>query len=124
MIPLLDEKSREPHIVNFGSTTVAVGGAPDGLGFTAAGTFVANATVANTLAGAVAVNNALVLIRGNYTGGTTNTFVGNAAGDDTLVIYDADTAAGATVGRAFVMEGYFDSIGTAVATVAGVWTLA
>ena len=113
-------------ILNFNSDTP---GAADG--YTGAvgaplGFATANATLATSLVGAAAtgVDNDITLIRGTYTGGTTNTFVGSASGSDTLVVYDSNATVGASSFNALVLTGYTDSVGLGVAGAAGVFTLA
>ena len=71
---------------------------------------------------AVAVDNAVELVRGNYTAGT-NTFVGSATGTSTMVIFDSDSDAATTAFEAIVLVGYANTVGTFATGAAGVITL-
>jgi hypothetical protein len=91
-------------------------GAPAGLVATSVhGTTLASATL--TLA-----DNSIHLIRGTYTA-STNTFVGAAAGVDSLLIYDADATATTSAYEAVVLIGYNGGSAGAAGGNAGLITL-
>jgi S-layer protein len=96
-------------------TYATIGGNADGQMVTAANsaTSVVTATIAD---------NSVTLIRGSYTGGGTNTFVGSSTGADTLLVIDTDTDNGTTAYEAVVLVGYVNT-GTYAAAVTGILTL-
>ena len=70
-----------------------------------AGSFAsANGTAVSSLTAVTLADNTDVFVRGTYTAGT-NTFVGAAAGTDTLVVYDGQQSGG-TAYEAIVLVGY------------------
>jgi hypothetical protein len=98
------------------SLATYTGAVTAGAGFTGA-----NATAANTLVGLALADNIEVFVRGTYTAAT-NTFVGAAAGTDTMVVYDGQ-AGGAQAYEAIVLVGYVAAGVTGVNGAAGLITL-
>ena len=111
-------------ILNFNTTTPGVATGYTGAAGAALG-LVANAVLATNLAALTGTDNAITLVRGTYTGGTTNTFVGNAGGADTLVIYDSNATlgGGAVSYSSIVLVGYVDTSGVGIGGAGGVLTL-
>lgn len=68
-------------------------------------------------------DNASVFVRGTYTGGTTNTFVGSATGADALLVYDGNATLATTAFEAVVLVGVGSLTATVNAGTGGVITL-
>ena len=82
---------------------------------------VRTATSSNTLVGSAATDNTVVAVRGTYDA-ILKTFAGSATGVDTLVNYDTDISAAVSV-QAIVLVGFVNTA-TATSDALGVFTLA
>ena len=73
--------------------------------------------------GPTLADNASLFVRGTYTAGATNTFVGSATGLDALLVYDGNAALGGTAYEAVVLVGVGSLSASVNAGTGGVITL-
>jgi hypothetical protein len=109
------------------ATGFYTGNAGAALGLIANGVALTDLTAAGLNTAALtttgATDNAIEIVRGNYTAAT-NTFVGSTTGTSSLLIYDANATVGAVVAEAIVLVGYVAASVTGIGGAAGLITLA
>ena len=66
---------------------------------------IATASTVATTSGPTLADNSVLLVRGTYTGGSTNTFVGSSSGVDALLVYDGNAATTTQAYEAIVLVG-------------------
>jgi hypothetical protein len=103
-------------------TTAYTGNAAAAAGLIANGTALGSSVLTGGAGTPTLASNTISIIQGTYTA-STNTFVGNTTGTDSLFVYDADATVATTAYEAVVLVGYVPATVTGIGGNAGVVTL-